>query len=282
MAQVNDPDSPTPLPKGQRTAERAASQAVPFYHQAPMQIPNLNVGYPTFTKPSFKIPSESSASSGYYPAVRMPSGYGTYISPHGGHHMVLASQSSNTSASADAITTGIGGIKLKEYQQVSAVSRRLASSSNNLVTWRLTVFQEAHKYIRHVQEEIFNLLQKSYQQEGLPPPFQKNLDRALKELTQDLGNLQGFVDRVASEGDRVKNKDNESQTFQATAGMQAVEIERLRSNLEQLRLALSQAEKTNEEVQQSYQNVLVSLKEQNEETRKQLKVCAHLVFDSRK
>lgn len=121
VAQVNDPDSPTPLPKGQRTAERAASQAVPFYYQAPMQVPNLNVGYPTFTKPSFNIPSESSASSGYYPTVRMPSGYGTYISPHGGHHMVLASQSSSTSASVDAVATGIGGIKLKEYQQVSAV-----------------------------------------------------------------------------------------------------------------------------------------------------------------
>lgn len=81
---------------------------------------------------------------------------------------------------------------------------------------------------------------------------------------------------MATEADRAKNKDNESQTFQATAGMQAVEIERLRSNLEQLRLALSQAEKTNEEVQRSYQDVLVSLKEQNEKTQTQLKVRTSL------
>lgn len=118
MAQMNDLDSPTPLPKGQRTGERAASQAVPFYYQAPMQVPGMNVGYPAFTKPSVNIPSESSASSGYYPTVRMPSGYGAYISPHGNHHMVLASQSSNSSSSVGAVATGIGGIKLKEYQQV--------------------------------------------------------------------------------------------------------------------------------------------------------------------
>lgn len=124
-----------------------------------------------------------------------------------------------------------------------------------------------------MQEQIFHLLQKTYQQEGLPTKFQENMDRALKDLTQDLGNLQGFVDRVASEADRAKNKDNESQTFQATAGMQAVEIERLRSRVEELRLTLSRAEKNNEEVQQSYQHVLVSLKEQNERNLQQLKVC---------
>lgn len=116
LAQVTNPDSPTPLPKGQRTAERAAAQAAaPFHYQAPTQIPTA--GYPAFHP---YIPSESSqASSGYF-HVRMPRGYGTYISPHGGHHMVLASQSSKTSGSADAITTGIGGIKLKEYQQVGS------------------------------------------------------------------------------------------------------------------------------------------------------------------
>jgi hypothetical protein len=117
LAQVNDPDSPTPLPKGQRTAEREAAQPAPFHYQAPFHIPNI--GYPALAKPSFGNPSESSASSGYY-HVRMPRGYGTYISPHGGHHMVLASQSSNTTGSVDAITTGIGGIKLKEYQQVGS------------------------------------------------------------------------------------------------------------------------------------------------------------------
>ncbi|OIW27951.1 hypothetical protein CONLIGDRAFT_455863 [Coniochaeta ligniaria NRRL 30616] len=250
VAQVNDTDSPTPLPKGQRTAERAAAQPAPFHHRAPIQIPPTmqipNMGYPALPKPSFGIPSESSASSGYY-HIPMPRDYGTYISPHGGHHLVLASQSSNTTSSVDAMTTGIGGIKLKEYQQ------------------------EANKYIRHAQEQIFNLLQKTYQQEGLPPQFQQGLDRALKNLTQDLGNLQGFVDRVASEADHAKNKDNESQTFQATAGMQAVQIERLRSRNEELRMSLTRAEKNNEEVQQSYQHVLVSLKEQNERSQQQLK-----------
>lgn len=123
-----------------------------------------------------------------------------------------------------------------------------------------------------MQEQIFSLLQKTYQQEGLPEQFQHNLDRALKDLAQDLGNLQGFVDRVALEADRAKNKDNESQTFQATAGMQAVEIERLRSRVEELRLSLSRAEKNNEEVQQSYQDIIVSLKEQNERNQNQLKV----------
>lgn len=149
---------------------------------------------------------------------------------------------------------------------------QLTSSYDGIITRWLTTPKEANKYIRHVQEQIFHLLQKTYQQDGLPTKFQENMDRALKDLTQDLGNLQGFVDRVASEADRVKNKDNESQTFQATAGMQAVEIERLRSQVEELCLTLSRAEKNNEEVQQSYQHVLVSLKEQNERNLQQLKV----------
>lgn len=137
LAQVNDPNSPTPLPKGQRTAERAAAQSAPFHYQAPYQIPTM--GYPALANSSIGIPSESSASSGYY-HVRMPRGYGTYISPHRGHHMVLASQSSATTGSIDAITTSIGGMKLKEYQQVSLLScgTRL-SSCRSLITHWLTV-----------------------------------------------------------------------------------------------------------------------------------------------
>ena len=78
------------------------------------------MGYPAGIQ-SFGIPSESSASSGYVP-VRMPKGYGTYISPHGGSHMVLASSTSSApTSSMDVITTGMGGMKLREYQQVSCL-----------------------------------------------------------------------------------------------------------------------------------------------------------------
>ncbi|KAB5585465.1 hypothetical protein GE09DRAFT_1048585 [Coniochaeta sp. 2T2.1] len=269
-AQVNDPDSPTPLPRGQRTAERAATQPtavqpIPFPYQGQMMMPTI-MGYPVgMAKPGFSgVPSDSSASSGYY-HVRMPpvaTGYPNYVvPPQTGHQMVLASQATQTSGSVDAIAAGVGGMKLRGYQE------------------------EADKYIRHVQEQIFTIIRRTYETEGLPHKFFQNLDRALKQLTQDLGNLQGFVDRVATEADKAKNKDNESQTFQATAGMQAVEIERLRSSCEQLRLSLSGSEKNNEEIQETYQNIILSLQQQYEraqhkvtELQEQLEGKRHLFY----
>jgi len=151
------------------------------------------------------------------------------------------------------------------------------------VTRLLTASKEANNYIRHVQEQFYNLLQKSYRQEDLPPQFQQTLDRALKDITRDLGHLQGFVDRVATLGDNVKNKDNETETFQATTVEQAVEIQKLRNELDRVNLALSQSDKTNEDVQGTYQEVLVCLKEQNQELQKKLKVRARSVyiFDNR-
>jgi len=119
---------------------------------------------------------------------------------------------------------------------------------------------------------MYKLVQTTYREESLPAQFKQELDRALKSLTQDMGNLSGFVDKVAKEADQAKSKDNESQTFQATAGMQAVEIERLRSQVEELGMALGQAEQHNEEVQRSYQNVLLSVEEQKQRDHQQLKV----------
>lgn len=117
--QIKNPDSPTPLGKGQRTAERGALQPPnPYYYQAPLQV--RNIGYPSIPgNSSLGLPSETSASSGYFPNVRLPQGYGTYISPHGGHHMVLSSTSSAPPSSVDVVTTGLRGLKLREYQQVS-------------------------------------------------------------------------------------------------------------------------------------------------------------------
>lgn len=124
------------------------------------------------------------------------------------------------------------------------------------------------------------LVQRAYQQETLPPQFQQEFDHGLKLITQDLGNLSGFVDRVASEADQAKNKDNESQKFQATAGVQAVEIEGLRNDVEQLQRALSGAEKSNVEVQQTYQNVLLSMEAQKKQDQEKLKVSIHITCES--
>jgi hypothetical protein len=232
---------------------------------------NMNMVYPGYGRPSYNVPSESSVSSSYLP-VHVPSGFRTFISPDDDNIITSSSQSSTTSASNDAVfpVMGLmGGTKLKEHQQVSLLSPYLSGSYRNTAAQVLTKLQQANMYIRYIQQQIFILLQKSYHQEGLAPEFKIGLDQDLKALTQSLGNLQGFVDRIAAEADRAKNN-NESQTFQATAGMQAVEIERLRSNLEKLQLQLSQAERSNVDVQGSYQEVLLTAKEQNEQLKMQL------------
>jgi regulator of replication initiation timing len=114
----------------------------------------------------------------------------------------------------------------------------------------------------------------------VPSRFKEEIDGSLRNLVSDLGNLSGFVDRLAAEADSAKNQDNERQQIQATAGMQAVEIERLRNQVETLRLRLSGAEKNNEEVQKTYQDVLASKKEQSEMLQEKLKVC-NLLFSSK-
>ena len=89
-----------------------------------MMMPTV-VGYPVgMGKPGFGgVPSESSASSGYYHVQmpHVPTGYPNYIQPQNGHQMVLASQASQTNSSVDAIAAGVRGMKLQDYQQASSL-----------------------------------------------------------------------------------------------------------------------------------------------------------------
>jgi hypothetical protein len=121
-----------------------------------------------------------------------------------------------------------------------------------------------------VQEQIFKINQAIYQQAGLPPQFAQETDSALKELGQDVGRLGSLVDGVRLETGR---KEAEYQRIQATAGMQAVEIERLRSEVETLQMRLSAAEKNNEEVQNTYQKVIQSMEQQKTQILEELQVC---------
>jgi hypothetical protein len=119
--QAKAPDSPTPLPKSQRSAAKTTAQPNPYYYPASM----IRHGYPAMMAPiapSYGIPSETSASTGYFPVRHPSTAYGTYISPQGGHHMVLASSSSAPTSSIDSITTGFSGMKLAlQYQDVCRV-----------------------------------------------------------------------------------------------------------------------------------------------------------------
>lgn len=133
-----------------------------------------------------------------------------------------------------------------------------------------------------MQEQVYKLIQTTYQQTSLPPQFQQELDQTLKDLARDLGNLSGFVDRMAMGADRARDFEEERQRIQATAGMQAVEIERLRGQVESLRLRLSAAEKNNEEVQNTYQHVLLTMEDQNKRDQEKLKVRSLLPDNTRR
>lgn len=124
--------------------------------------------------------------------------------------------------------------------------------------------------MRQVQEQILKIHQAIYQQAGLPPRFAQELDTSLKELGQDVGRLGNLVDGVRLDTGR---KDAECQRLQATAGMQAVEIERLRSELDAIKMKLGAADKSNEEVQTTYQAMLLSYEQRNKRLEDELEVC---------
>ena len=60
---------------------------------------------------------------------------------------------------------------------------------------------------------------------------------------------------------------------QATAGLQAVEIERLRHDIDTARRETQSAETNSEELQKTYQDVLRSMEEQSRIDQEKIKVC---------
>lgn len=120
---------------------------------------------------------------------------------------------------------------------------------------------------------MYKISQNTFRHEGLPPDFAQDIDGALKDVGRDLGRLAGLVEKVSMECAKMEA---ERQQIQATAGVQAVEIERLRAQLEALRMGLSAAEKHNDEVQSTYQSILLTKEEQNKRNHEQLQVCHYL------
>jgi hypothetical protein len=137
--------------------------------------------------------------------------------------------------------------------------------------------QEASRSVRHIQERIYKINQAVYQQAGLPSQFAHGIDGALKELGQDVVRLGSLVDEIRS---NTGKKDTDLQKVQAAAGMQAVEIERLRSELETVRMRLGASEKNNEEVQSTYQGVILSMEQKHrarlEQLQEQLQVSSRI------
>lgn len=111
-----------------------------------------------------------------------------------------------------------------------------------------------------------------HKQAGLPDQFADRLEFELSETGQNLGKVTTAVDNL---GRHLEGKMTEFDRVQATAGLQAVEIERLRQDVEKARMEAQSAEQSSAEMQKTYQDVIRSMDTQLRADQAKIKVCGY-------
>lgn len=130
--------------------------------------------------------------------------------------------------------------------------------------------KSAHFHIRLSHQRVHGIIQAARQHSGLPQEFADQLDFDLKETSKGIVRVNLAVDSLAR---ALELKAIECDRIQATAGLQAVEIERLKHEIETARRETQSAEKNNEEIQTTYQGVLRSMEDQARLDQDKIKVC---------